>query len=142
MDVIIWGILFVLFLVIEAVTLALVTIWFAGGALLGLIAALLGAPVWLQIAIFVVSSTIMLITIFPIARKKLHVGKAKTNVDDLIGKIVVVTKPITFNTFGQVSINGVLWSATGEDSFAKDETVQIKAIEGNKVIIAKYNPTC
>ena len=47
----IWLAALVFFAVIEAVTSALVSLWFIGGALVSMIAALLGAPIWLQFAL-------------------------------------------------------------------------------------------
>lgn len=133
----IWIGLFVLFLIIEGITLDLVTIWFAFGALFAYLVSLLGAPFWLQLVVFLITTALMLILVFPFVRKKLHVGKYKTNVDTLPGKLAVVTEAIAFNKIGAVSVNGVLWSATGDGDFHKGETVRIQAIKGNRLIIEK-----
>ena len=45
----VWLIVIAVLLVVEFATAALTTIWFAGGALLALICAFLGGPVWLQV---------------------------------------------------------------------------------------------
>jgi len=135
-----WIILFIILVIVEAATLALVTIWFAIGALLSSFFALFGAPIWMQIAIFILVSLACLILLFPIARKHLNVGKARTNVDSLIGKKVVVTEPISFNHYGKVSINGVIWLASSEEAFEKDDLVIIIRIEGTKVIVSSSQP--
>lgn len=133
----IWLIAFILLLIAEGMTMALVTIWFAGGALIAFIASLLGAPLWLQIVLFLASSVAMLWLLFPIAKDKLNVGKAKTNIDAMVGKKAVITKAISFNTIGQASINGVIWSAKGDGDYAVGETVDITQVQGNKLIVAK-----
>jgi membrane protein implicated in regulation of membrane protease activity len=51
-----WASAAVLFLIIEAATVGIASIWFALGSLCALVAALLGAPLWLQIAWFIVIS--------------------------------------------------------------------------------------
>ena len=136
---VIWLVLFIVLLIIEAATLALVTIWFAGGALVGLVLSMMGVPVWLQILLAIITSVAMLIFLFPIAKKKLNVGKARTNVSSLIGKIVVVVEPIEFNKFGQVSVNGVIWSASSSKEVKAEERVKIIQIEGNKLIVSKVD---
>ena len=51
-----WLALALIFLLIEAATAGLTTIWFAGGALIALLTALFDAPVALQVIIFFVVS--------------------------------------------------------------------------------------
>lgn len=133
----IWIGLFILFLIIEGVTMDLVTIWFAFGALFAYLVSLFGAPFWLQLVIFLLSTTLMLVLVFPFVRDKLKVGKLKTNVDSLAGQKAVITEAIAFNKVGAASINGVLWSASGEGSFDIGETVIIEAVKGNRLIVAK-----
>ena len=64
----IWIGLFILFLIIEGLTMELVTIWFALGALVAYVFSLAGAPFWLQLTVFVLSTVLMLILIFPFVR--------------------------------------------------------------------------
>ena len=134
-----WIALFIVFLIIEGVTHNLVTIWFAGGALIAYLLSWIGLPFWLQLLVFIVSSTLMLIYAFPFARERLNVGGYKTNVDSLAGKTAVVKDPIDFNTIGTASVHGVIWSATGEGDFQAGETVVITGVEGNKLIVEKAN---
>ena len=64
-----WLIAVIVFLVLEAATVALVSIWFAGGALLAMIAAALGAGTAVQLVVFFVSSCALLALMWPLARK-------------------------------------------------------------------------
>lgn len=80
-----WLIALVVLLVIEAATLGLATIWFAGGALIALIAAMCGAGFVIQMVCFLVVSLILLIFTRPVAVRFLNKDTLKTNVDRVIG---------------------------------------------------------
>ena len=94
MEAIYWLIIFLVLLVIEIFTLGLTTIWFAIGAVAAIIAALAGAEVIVQVMLFIIVSFITLVLTRPIAVKYLRKNTLKTNVDELIGKTAVITKPI------------------------------------------------
>ena len=72
---IVWLIAIVVFIVLEAVTYQMLSVWFIGGAICGLVAKMLGAPLWLQMTIFVAVSVVLLVAFRPFAVKRL-----KTNV--------------------------------------------------------------
>ncbi len=133
----IWIGVFILALIIEGATMQLVTVWFALGALAAYLISLVGAPVWLQVVVFIIATVLMLIFLFPLARKRLKVGQYKTNVDSLIGKDAVISEAITFNEIGAASVNGVIWSATGEGAYEVGERVTIIEVRGNRLIVKK-----
>lgn len=136
---IIWLILAVIFGIIEALTLGLTTIWFAGGAILASICAMLGAPLPVQIAAFFVASILLLYFTKPLIKKQLKVGKEKTNTDALIGQEAIVITAIPPLESGQVKLNGLVWTAVSEDrhdSIKEGTTVIINRIEGVKVIVS------
>ena len=87
-----WLIALVVFLVIEAATLGLATIWFAGGALVALIAAMCGAGIVIQIVLFLVVSLVLLFFTRPLAVRFLNKDTLKTNVDRVVGMEGVVTE--------------------------------------------------
>lgn len=124
-----WLILFVVLLVIEIVTMGLTTIWFAGGALIAFVAALLGANVIVQGILFIVVSVILLFATRPMAMKWINKGRVMTNVDSLPGQTGVVTTAIhNLQGEGEVTLNGMTWTAR-----SKDDAVSIEA--GRKVIV-------
>ena len=90
----IWLIVLAVCLVIEIATYGLVTIWFAGGALVTFFVSLLTDNLAVQIVIFLVVSLIMLIFTRPIAMKLVNGKRTRTNVDSVIGKICKVTETI------------------------------------------------
>jgi len=137
----VWTVLAILFAVIEGFTLGLTSIWFSVGALVALIAAALGLPVYVQIAVFVVCSGLMVVYTRPIAVKVFKIGIHKTNVDSLIGKTGVVTKEITEFEVGHVKVKGQIWSAKSLDNRQLNEgdKVVVIRIEGVKLYVEKYN---
>ncbi|MCR4710587.1 MAG: NfeD family protein [Clostridiales bacterium] len=134
----IWLIIAIIFIIIEAITVGLTTIWFAAGALVGLLLAFFKVPVMAQIIIFLIVSLVLLGTTRKVFVNKLKTGSQKTNVDALVGEEAVVLEDITpFNT-GLVKVKGQNWTAVAYDKDATikaGETVKIKAIEGVKLIV-------
>jgi len=111
----IWLGLLILFGVIEALSFALTSVWFAFGSLVALISAALHAPLWLQIALFLAASILSLLFTRPIVTDYLKVGSQKTNVDALIGQPAVVTAAIdNVDGQGQIKVGGQIWSARSE----------------------------
>ena len=128
----------VLFAVVEASTVALVSLWFLGGALAAMVAALLGAKLWLQIVVFLAVSAVALALLRPLAKKYFTPRITRTNVDALEGKTCLcVTAIDNLAGCGQVKIGDVEWSArstTGELISAGTE-VKIDRVEGVKVYV-------
>ena len=134
----IWLAVAILFIIIEAMTVGLTTIWFAAGALIALILSLFKLPVMAQVIIFLIVSLVLLGTTRKIFVNKLKTGSEKTNVDALIGEEGVVLEEITPHNVGLVKVKGQSWSAAAHDKDAtilKGETVKVKAIEGVKLIV-------
>lgn len=134
-----WLIVMVLFLVVEAATVGLVCIWFAMGALAALIAALLGAEIWLQIVLFLVVSAVALYFTRPLAKKYVNAKVEPTNADMVIGKECRVTEAIdNIAGTGAVYVDGKTWTARSEsDEVIPEGTlVTAKSIDGVKLIVA------
>jgi len=133
-----WLILAIVCLAIESQTVALTSIWFAAGALLAMIASLLGLSLKAQIIIFLISSIVLLTFTRKLFVDKLKTGKEKTNVDALIGDVGLVIEEIAPFHPGQVKVKGQVWTAIAakEDmTVPKDHPVKIVAIEGVKLIV-------
>ena len=137
---VLWLALLIVFAVLEASTVSLVSIWFMGGALTALIAALCGAEIWLQIILFFVVSIALLLCLRPLSKKLLKKRKVATNADSNIGKTAVVTETIdNLRGTGAVKVSGVEWSARSVDDsvLEKDAVVRILRIEGVKVCVER-----
>ena len=138
MDTFLWFSLLLLFVVVEAVTVNMVSAWFAAGSLAALIAALAGGKLWLQILLFLVVSAAALALLRPIAKKYFTPRITRTNVDALTGKICLcVTAIDNLESCGQVKIGDVEWTArstTGE-AIPAGTQVKIDRVEGVKVYV-------
>ena len=109
---IVWLVLMVLFILMEAATVTLVSTWFAVGALAALLLSALNAPVWLQAAGFVLVSAIALTALRPLVRKHITPKLTKTNVDSVVGSAGLVTVAIdNVSAVGQVKLGAMYWTA-------------------------------
>ena len=132
---IVWLVLMVLFLGIEACTVTLVSSWFAAGSLAALIVSLLGGPVWLQAVFFLVVAAASLALLRPLGRKFLRPKLVRTNADSVIGTQGLVTAPIdNVTAAGQVKLGGMYWSArsTSGNPIMEGTLVRVDRIEGVK----------
>ena len=136
---VVWLIAMVGLLIIEAVVPGLISIWFALGALAALLAALLHAPLWLQIVWFLVVSIAALVLTRPLAVKYVNARTQPTNADVLIGKECIVTETIDdLQGTGAVTVSGKVWTArAGRDDvhIVKGAKARILRIEGVKLIV-------
>lgn len=138
-QVIFWLILLLLLVAIEVATLGLTTIWFAGGALIAVIAAALNAPLFLQIALFLAASVVLLVFTRPVAVRYFNKDRTKTNVESLVGQKGIVVKEVNnLEGTGQVSLNGMEWSARsidGKGPIPEGAVVVVREIRGVKVLV-------
>ena len=133
-----WLLALILFSVIEGVTVGLTSIWFAAGALGALIAAMLGAHIFLQILIFLVLSALALALVRPIAVRLLKPRHDPTNADRVIGAEARVTEDIdNIQGKGAVSIGGIIWTARSDSDevIPAGSLVRVLRIEGVKVFV-------
>ena len=134
---ILWLVLAIIFLIIEALTVALTTIWFAAGAAVALILSVFDFSVMTQVISFFVVSICLLVFTRKIFVEKLKTGAESTNIDALIGEIGQVTAKIEPFKTGQVNLKGQIWTAICEEEVTIEvgAFVIIKAIEGVKLIV-------
>ena len=137
----IWLVVLIAMLLVEASTVSLTSIWFAAGALVALLASLLGAPVWLQIVLFLAAALALLLLIRPISVRYFGKKGVKTNVESLIGKDAVVTEDIdNIEGRGEAAVDGVVWTARmkeKEGKCSKGSICIIESIEGVKLILTE-----
>lgn len=134
----IWLGLLIFFAILEAATVGLVSIWFALGSLVGMISALLGAPVWLQVALFLVVSAAMIALIRPLADKYITPKKTRMNADRHIGRICLVQEEIDdLHETGAVKLDGVIWTArSGSNTVIPvGAKVKVLALQGAKLLV-------
>jgi len=136
----VWIAVTVAFIIIEAITTQLLTIWFAAGAAAAVIATLLDASPLVQCIVFVAVSLIALIATRPLVKKLTKQKFSPTNADRFIGETAIVTENISnIAQTGLVKLQGTVWTARSADGEAipEGETVTVKKIEGVKLIVEK-----
>jgi len=136
---IIWLSIFVLAIIIEAITSDLTSIWFAGGAMIALIISFIpGVAWWIQVIIFIVISTVMILGLRPLAKKLLKTNITNSNIDEMAGKKGIMLKGYDELNHGEVKINDVVWTAIGADeskAIPQGTKVVVVAVNGNKLIV-------
>lgn len=141
MDPIYWLIGLGVFVVLEMISLGLTSIWFAGGCLVAFVAALLGAPLWGQIVLFLVVSILLLVFTKPVVEKHLNHNRAKTNVDSMKDRQGKVIEEIdNFNQKGKVMLDGMEWmarNAASDEKIAAGTRVVVQEVRGAHVEVVK-----
>ncbi|MCB5274817.1 hypothetical protein BJG92_02354 [Arthrobacter sp. SO5] len=133
-----WLTVFLVFAVVEMLTLDLFFIMLGGGAIAGLLADFAGADFWLQIIAFCVVSLLMIGFVRPVALKHLHKGPAdqRSNIERLIGESALVMELVSASG-GLVKIGGDVWSARSETGvLAPGEYAVVSAIDGATAVVA------
>lgn len=134
----IWGSLFVLTVIAEIASQQLISIWFAAGSLVALLAALCGAPIWLQALLFVAASALLLILTRPLVRKFTNFSSRDTNLRLDLGKFGTVVQTIDAEKgTGRVRVDDIDWIAVSQPNLVipKGTTVQVQAIDGTKLFV-------
>ena len=139
MEAIVWLVLMVAFLAIEAMTVVTISLWFAGGALVALLLSLIGLEIWVLVVMFFVVSGILLACLRPLVQRHLNPKLSRTNVDALIGTRGYVTVDIdNISAAGQVKLNGMAWSARSANGLPipAGTLVKVEHIEGVKAYVS------
>ena len=89
-----WLILMVICIVFEIATVGLVSIWFAGGALIACFLAMANIHVVIQVIVFLVVSLLLLVVTQPMAKEWINKDRVRTNYEGSIGKVVRVTERV------------------------------------------------
>ena len=136
---IVWLIVLIVCLGVELATMGLASIWFAGGSIPAIIAAAFGAPLWLQILLFLIVSLVLLFFTRPIAVKYFNKDRVKTNAESLIGHTAIVISDINnLEGIGQVTVSGQEWSARSMVegiTIPVGAVVTVRGINGVKLIV-------
>ncbi len=134
----IWLAATVVFAAVEAVSVGITSIWFALGAVAGLIVSALGGALWLQIVLFIVVTAATLIFTRPLAKKFINSRRVATNADRVFTISGVVKEDIdNLNASGVVSVDGKDWSARSLNGelIKAGTVVRTKKIDGVKLIV-------
>jgi membrane protein implicated in regulation of membrane protease activity len=137
----VWLFVIVAAIVMEAATVALVSIWFVPSACIAMILALCDVALWIQLLVFFAVFIILMIALKPVFKKNIGLKIVPTNADTVIGMQAVVTESIdNLRAQGQVKVRGQVWTARSSDEktiYEAGEIVSVLAIEGVKLVCSK-----
>ena len=139
-----WLAAMVIFILAEASTVTLVSIWFAAGSLAAIVVALTGGGLGLQVTVFLMVAIVLLASLRGAVRKHFIPRLHKTNVDSVIGTVGVVTTAVNnVAALGRVTISGMEWTArsTTGASLPEGMKVRVDRIEGVKVFVSPAQET-
>ena len=135
----IWIALTVVFIIAEAASAQLTTVWFALGSLVAFILAICGVnSITVQIIVFLAVSAVSLIATRPLVKKLMSKRVVATNADRNIGEIGITISEINnLEGTGEVKVKGVIWTARSAagNVIPEGTRVQVKSIEGVKLIV-------
>src|SRR6476661_5009470 len=120
--------------VAEMFSLDLILAMLAAGAVIGMVAALIGLPVFLQVLLALGASVAALALVRPAFVKRLHAGPDLTlGHGKLVGTRCMVTEEISGLNAGRIKAGGETWTALPYDENLRiqaGETVEILQIKG------------
>ncbi|MGL5656714.1 MAG: NfeD family protein [Fusobacteriaceae bacterium] len=136
---ILWGLLAVIFFIIELIMPGLVSIWFAVGSIFALIYSLFDSSLILEITIFIVISISSMVLLKKFSKNKFY--KNGEEFERIVGKIVKITE-IDDSLNCRVYLDGKYWIVKVEgdlkaDYLKVDDVVKVIGIEGNRLIVKK-----
>ena len=143
-EAIFWLAAMVVFIVAETLTVSLVSVWFAAGALGAVVVALMGGGLALQVTAFLVIAIALLLGLRGLVRKHFTPNLIRTNVDSVVGATGIVITPVNnIAALGQVQIGGVEWSARSSNNshIPAGTLVRVDRIEGVKVFVSVAEQT-
>jgi membrane protein implicated in regulation of membrane protease activity len=141
MEILFWALAVVAFVIAEVMTIQLVSIWFAAGALVTLLMTYFFELSWIeQLGVFIAASTVFLIMSLPLIRKRKKNRAVATNADLDVGKHATVIEEINCDKgTGRVTLGGVNWSAVPENEnevISEGTVVIVKKVMGAKLLVA------
>ena len=138
-----WLIAAGVFFIIEMATIGFLVFWLGIGALLAMVTSFITDSILIQVIVFVVTSTLLLIFTRPLVNKFIKVQKETvTNAYSIIGKKAIVVKEINnVEGDGQIKVDGEVWSAKSntDEVISKETEVEIVEIDGVKAVVRKIS---
>ena len=138
-EAILWLVAMVVFILVEASTVALVSVWFAAGSLAATMVALLGGSLGLQVAVCLAVAIVLLVSMRGLVRRHFTPNLVATNVDTMAGREGLVVVPVdNLAARGQVTISGMEWTARSTSGKVLEEgtKVTVDRVEGVKVFVS------
>lgn len=129
----IWGLIILLLIILELMTIEVIAAWYAVGAFVGLIISFISSNFLLEFLIFAIAGTVLM---YFFRDKTINYLKDKsiiTSADKLLGEVGYVTKTIPKNGYGVVKVNHKNWTASSSKVIPKKSKVIVNEIDGLKL---------
>ena len=133
---IVWIVAIVVFGILEALTSALVSIWFVFGGVAAFFATFFTDSILIQLTVFTAVSVVALIFTRPILKQRLSAKPVATNADRVIGQIGRVSQEIGPEPGGRVEVDGLSWSARCSVVLEAGCPCRVDAIEGATLVVS------
>ena len=134
---IVWLVVVILLVVIEAMTVNLVTIWFIISGIVTVFLSFFLNDLISQLAIFVLLGILLMILTKPVIEEMKKNKEEKLNLERIIGMEGVVIKEIKKNVIGEVKVDGKTWSAIADKKIPVDSDIVVEEIRGVKLVVSK-----
>ena len=128
-----WLVLFIVLALFELATVNLVSIWFSLGALITTFVSLVTDNLMIHLAVFTISSILLLLLTKPFVKKMKKREEVPTNLDMVVGKTGIVTEKIEKDGIGEVKVLGKKWSAYSDKEIKENSKVKVLSINGVKL---------
>lgn len=135
---ILWLIAAAVFCAVEAATVGIVSLWFAGGALAAMVTSLLGGALWLQVTVFLAASAALLVAFRPFVRKVIAPGITQTNANAMVGRQALLTEAVdNLKETGALRLDGKEWSVRSEtgETLPEGTLVTVVRLEGVRLYV-------
>ena len=138
MDILIWVILAIVFVILELTTNTFILLWLAIASVVAAVLNYLGFDVYVQFIVFVIVALVLILSTRKFANRIAPESSKKTTAERLIGKEAKVVRQIDESTF-VVNVSGEEWSAHTNDSVDVDDIVKVVGINSIILIIEKID---
>ena len=127
----------VCFLILEAATVSMTSIWFAVGSAAALLSCLVTGSFRVQAVVFIAVSTLCLLALKPLC-SRLRKPPTATNGDRALGREAIALTSVSAEATGRVRLDGVDWNAqcaTPGDTLAPGSRCRITEIHSTLLIV-------
>lgn len=139
--IVLWVVLIIVFIIGELISVGLTSIWFAAGALIALIAAVIGAGPVVQFVLFLAVSIILLASTRSWAQKYINSRTQSTNADRIIGERIRIAERVSnIDQTGMALVQGKEWTVrtrTDSETIEEGQYARVVEISGVKLIVEK-----
>ena len=135
-ELILWIAVLIVAVIVEIGTVQIVSIWFAVGAFAAIVSMLFGAPLLVQIIVFVAVSFILILVTRPVVSKMMKKTAGVVKVNDEVGKRVRAVETVT-SVSGRVVLGDVHWMAVteGEKTVAAGSEAVVKSVKETVLVV-------